>query len=328
MNENFDKPSTMEGGATTENVEYFVLPASLSISEWLGRISEQATDLPEAMAQLATTFGATLTRINKAALLPYRMAWLGVLDVHQQAFHQQATILALDQLDPLKDDLNSAVPPLRNTIAHAKFVELLGSDEGRDAAHRGAVEKLHRSAGLDKGALLRGAQDLLLQSVISVWAALETFVSDFIRAYLNRRPDALNLLLADEDAKKRIGRAKWTLSELMDIGLDLSGRAGDMVLSENDLSDLVSIKAVLLPLLGRPIGLTAALNNSELFTLGKLRNLLAHRGGTVDARFEKETDGRWPVGATVTIYARDLQKYVEATASVVEQILTAMHPSS
>lgn len=328
MKENSDKRSAKADDATVENIDYFVLPGSLPIPTFLRRVSGLTTGLPDEIVQLTTTFGTTLTRIGKAALVPYRMAWLGVLDVHQQKIKHDATITALDQLDPFAVDLETALPPLRDKIANEKFFEFLESEEGFASAHLGAVDRLRRSTRIDKGALLRGAQDLLLQSVISVWAALETFVSDFIRAYLNIRPNSLNHLLADEDAKKRIGRAKWTLTELMEIGLDLSGRVGDLVLSDNDLSDLVSIKAVLLPLLGRPEGLAVALNNPEVYTLGKLRNLLAHRGGAVDARFEKETDGRWRVGETVTIHTRDLQGYFEATASIVEEILTATRASS
>lgn len=325
-----DAPETLNAEPVAEisapDAEFFVFPASFSISTQLKQITQLADTLPEELTLLVATFEATLNRMNKAASLPYRMAWLGVLDVHKQALFQKATILALDQLDPFKDDLDKAVPPLRDQIAKAKFLEFIDSDEGRNVVHRETITALQRSAALDKGGILRGAKDLLLQTVISVWAALETFVSDFVRIYLNQRPDALSLLLADEDAKKRIGRIKWTIGELMTIGLDLSGRVGDLVLSENDLSDLLSMKAILCPLLERTPALMAALNDPELFIFGKLRNLLAHRGGLVDARFEKETNGRWKLGETVVIRTSELDKFIIATINVVSQILLAVSP--
>jgi hypothetical protein len=308
------------------DAEYFVFPASFAISSQLKQITQLTDTLPEELTLLVATFESSLNRMNKAVSLPYRMAWLGILDIHKQAMLHQATILALDQLDPFKDDLDKAVPPLRDQIANKTFLEFIGSDVGRNVAHRETIKALQSSATLDRGGVLRGAKDLLLQTVISVWAALETFVSDFVRIYLNQRPEALSLLLADEDAKKRIGRIKWTIGELMTIGLDLSGRVGDLVLSENDLSDLVSMKAVLCPLLDKNPALIAALNDPELFILGKLRNLLAHRGGLVDARFEKETNQRWNVGETVTIRASELDKFITATINVISQILLAVAP--
>lgn len=302
------------------DVRYFVLPQSLGFSRRLKNKSKETIFLPDEIKQLASTYGTTLGRMNTAALLPYRMAWLGVLDVQIQSFEQRALFQAVAQVE---DDFDNLVPPLREKLAAEMFANFMASDKGIDAAHRGAIHRLHRSTQLDEGSILRGAQDLLLQSAISVWAAFETFVSDFIRCYLNQCPQALHLLLADEDAKKRIGRAKWTLTDLLAIGLNLSDRVGDLVLTENDLSDLVSMKALLLPLFERDEQLRMSLAEPDLFILGKLRNILAHRGGAVDTKFEKETTGRWRAGETVTIEVADLNRYLNATVATVEQILTS-----
>jgi hypothetical protein len=107
------------------------------------------------------------------------------------------------------------------------------------------------------------------------------------------------------------------------MGLDLSGRVGDLVLSENDLSDYVSIKSVLLPLFDNPPDLRDALNEPTLFTLSKLRNVLVHRGGIADLRFEKETGGRWKAGDAVTIGPTDIDDYIRVTSAVVERVLAA-----
>jgi hypothetical protein len=137
------------------------------------------------------------------------------------------------------------VPKLSQQIANEKLVEFLGSTEGREDLQVGAMRFLRRSAQLKQAQMLAAAQDLISQCTVSVWAAMETFISDFVRALINKEPQRVLKLLADDECKKRIGKSKWTLEQLLEHGLDLSSKVGDMVLSENDLSDLFSMKAVL-----------------------------------------------------------------------------------
>lgn len=302
----------------------FVLPNALSVKELMARADSQAAGLPSRFTEIHQAFAATLARLNRAAILPYRMAWIGEAHVNHERIQAAAAIQALERLTPGKDDLTKQAVPLRDQITDETFRRFLKSEEGAKALEEGAVDRLAWSAGLGDGYLARAGEDLLLQSVTVAWAAVETFCTDTIRAVLNERPNDLKLLAADEDAKRRISKTKWNLLELLDLGLDLTASVGDVVLSENDLSDQASLKAVLLPLFGSPDELRAALASSDLYTLNKLRNVLAHRGGVADAKFERETAGRWKAGALVSVTVQDLGSFVRAITEVVVQTLSAL----
>jgi hypothetical protein len=307
----------------TQNIEeivaqLFVLPNTLGLAAILGPAKEQAATLPEEYRVIFSAYESTLERLGTTVLLPYRMAWLGEANVHQERIAHVAMIQALDRLDPLKEDLDVAALPLREEIARTLFAKFLHSDDGTVALRSGAVKRLEWSTRLDKGRMVRAGQDLLLQSIVVAWAAFETFVEDTVRAILNDRPELVRLLLADEDAKRRVSKGRWNVAELLDFGPSIARRFGDLVLSENDLSDYASIKALLLPIFRSPSELRKALNDPSLFLLSKLRNVIAHRGGIADARFEADTGGRWKRGETVTVTPGELAEYLRATLRVVQ----------
>ncbi|WAC73532.1 hypothetical protein OU995_01925 [Roseateles sp. SL47] len=100
------------------------------------------------------------------------------------------------------------------------------------------------------------------------------------------------------------------------------------MLSENDLSDLSSMKAVLLTLFERPPSLVQALEDDAVYLLGKSRHLLVHRAGHVDSKFERETASRWKAGMVLTISANELAGYARAVVAVAEAAVDAYSGSA
>lgn len=301
----------------------FVSLDGFNVTEALDRIKSRCPALPPELGQVVSTFVEALKRTEKVATIPCNLAWLGVADVAENAFFHRATITALDQLDPFKDDLEVEVPKLRAQLARREFTEFLESSEGRHQLRAGALGFLQRGAQLSQLQLLASAEHLLLQCAISIWAALEAFSFDFVRTLINLDARRVTKLLADEECKKRIGKTKWTLDQLLELGFDLSSRVGDLVLSENDLSDLASMKAVLLTLFERPSRLVDALEDDAVYLLGKSRHLLVHRAGHVDGKFERETASRWKAGTALTISANELTVYARAVVAVAEATVDA-----
>lgn len=306
----------------------FTTALGFEIDALLKVIEVRAALQPVELAQVANTFVHSMRRLEKVALLPYNLAWLSVVDIVHTNIGHSATIEALSQLDPFEDDLDVEVPRQRDVIADKKFMEFLHSESGRTKLKTGAVSFLRRTAGLQEPALLEAAQDLVLQCTVGIWGAMEAFVADFVRALINLEPGRALALLGDEDCRRRIGRTKWSLEQLIELGPDLSSKIGDLVLSENDLSDLVSMKAVLVPLFAKHPGLVRALEDGTVYFLGKSRHLIAHRAGRVDARFEHETAGRWKIGHSLQLSAVELRDFAKCAATVVEQVIDGYRATS
>lgn len=304
--------------------ECFARLSELGLAAILERISAQMEGLPVQHVSVASAWATSMSRLSQAAQLPYWMAWFGYVAGQHQRITTAAAADAALQLDEGQADFEEAFDRLKRDIAKTQLAELINSDAGRQKLHAGAIRMLAVASKIDSDAMIDGAHAMLGQAAIATWAALEAFVADSVRATLNQQPEYLRYLLQDEDAKKRITRVRLGLGDLLDLGLNLSDRLGDLILSDNDLSDYTSMKSILMPLLQRPTGLRAALDNHSLYILGKLRNVLVHRSGMADERFEQETSGRWKAGSVVTIQVADLANYISATGAVVEQVLAAV----
>lgn len=305
----------------------FISHEGFELTEVLKRIDIKREAFPINLQQVTSTFLESIRRTEKVCSIPYNLAWLSGVDVAHNEIAHRSTVLALDRLDPFQDDLDVEVPKLSRELTHEKLLGFLGSEEGREQLRTGATNFLRRNASLVQPQLLTAAQDLILQCTVSVWAAMETFVSDFVRNLINLEPNRALTLLSDDECKKRIGKTRWTLEQLLESGLDLSSKVGDLVLSENDLSDLVSIKVVLFALFDRPVGLVKALEDDAVYLLGKSRHLLVHRAGRVDLKFERETASRWKAGTLLSISADELRNYAKVAVTVVEETMNAYSPT-
>ena len=62
-----------------------------------------------------------------------------------------------------------------------------------------------------------------------------------------------------------------------------------MLAAQQDFSDIRTIRAVVVPMLGSEPALTAALGDKRLWLLCQERHLIVHRRAVVDARFLEAT---------------------------------------
>jgi len=81
--------------------------------------------------------------------------------------------------------------------------EFIASKEGSNYLRDTTVEELYRT--LQSPDLRIAATELLIQTLISIWAVFETFESSFIVALVNAEPRRAKNLLASPDLKTFFG---------------------------------------------------------------------------------------------------------------------------
>ncbi len=304
--------------------DLFVFPRLLGTKSISIELTRLADGLPKEFSTAVQSLDANLHRMKTTAGIPFTLSWLAETKLVQERIRNSAKFKAADLHNPLQPDFGAKVEVSMAEITQREFSAFLNSEIGASAIEEGAARHLMWSTKFQDGELKAASNDLILQSVIALWGAYEAFCSDIVRALLNQNPSHLKSLMASEDAKRRFGKLKWSLIELLEVGLNLSTKVGDLLLEENDLSDYASIKATLEALFPNDEGLRAALDDSRLRILAKSRNLLAHRGGIVDTKFQKETGLATPVGTILNIDPTGLCEYLEAVGTSAKALLHAL----
>ena len=304
--------------------ELFVFPKLLGTKKITQDLSRLSQGLPSEFLQLTQSLDVNLRRMKTTAGIPFTLSWLAETKLTQERLRNSAQFKAADLHDPLEADFGEKVEITQVEITQKEFSAFLNSEHGAAAIDAGAARHLIWFTTFQQGELKSAANDLLLQSVITLWGAFEAFCSDVVRCLLNRDPIYLKALTSNEETRRRFGKTKWSLSELLDVGLDLSSKVGDLLLQENDLSDYSSIKATLEALFPSEEPLREALSDPRLRILSKSRNLLAHRGGVVDVKFQKETGLTSAAGDILTVSPTNLCEYLEAVGNSATTLLIAL----
>ncbi|MCP3881714.1 MAG: hypothetical protein GY701_25495 [Sulfitobacter sp.] len=163
---------------------------------------------------------------------------------------------------------------------------LIGSSEGlarlagvlgKDGDHVARLEKVEEAARKESE---RGLPFLHGQGIVLAWAALETFVQDVVTAALVADPE----LLLDE----KVRRVKVSAGEFLDMGND-EERIGWLVRQMERSAGSESKAGVtrfetLLAFAGLSGPFRPELRDG-LYELQQYRNLIAHKGGRIDAAF-------------------------------------------
>lgn len=167
------------------------------------------------------------------------------------------------------------------------------------------------------------ANQLVLQAVVLTWGAFEVIARDVFREYLNRRPDAYARLASDVEAKKRFELTKISMQRVAALGFDLSSRLGELIVEQNDLADLGTIKAAVFALFPTDTALRAALDPRDLWLLFHQRHLIVHRRGIVDRRYSEATGDPRTVGDQLVLTPRELIGHVAVVVGAASALLSA-----
>src|SRR5262249_7052073 len=88
------------------------------------------------------------------------------------------------------------------------------------------------------------AADLLRQGLVLLWSGFEVLFRDTFESLLNRQPERVAMLIKHPTTRKRFDAERLPLDTLVEHGFDLSRKLGTVLVGQQDLGDLPTIKSV------------------------------------------------------------------------------------
>jgi len=167
---------------------------------------------------------------------------------------------------------------------------------------------------LESSELKAAATELLFQGEVLAWSSLEGLARDLLEFILNREPKRIAALMADPAARQRIP-ARITLEEMAIFNFDLTSCLGTLVVAQQDLSDIKSIRILIPALLGGDGSVAVSLGERSLWDLSQRRHLIVHRRGVADAKYLEAIGGTDALGQKIAINPDDFERDIRAVAS-------------
>lgn len=253
--------------------------------------------------------------------LPYRFALAASEQRRYQSFSHAADIRALIDSHVARDNADEKMrEDVARDIANKKMREFLDSTEGRAELNFEACRLLLDLAKTTETA--DAAAQLLLQTAVLTWGALEVLSREIFRIYLNCMPTACANLIGDSDIRKRFDLSRISIEKIAGFDFNLSGRLGDLLVEQNDLSDLPGMKAAFCVLFPEDSRLRDALGDRILWILFQRRNLIVHRRGIIDARYVAATGEELPLGSQLRVRPADIESYLGLVAKAAHALIS------
>jgi len=292
-------------------------------AELLSSVSALKTSLSPNLAALAAAFEQNISAVAATVGIPVTLASGASQGSHWQRIHSAERIRALNlEAEPGEDKaaLDARRESHAREAASGRMREFASSPDGRDTMAADACRFLLEA--LNSSNLGDAAEELLRQGIVLTWSALEVLCRDLFEVILNANPKRALAVIQEPAAKQRL-QSKFTLEELATAGFDLSSSLGSLFTSQQDFSDIRTIKAVMLPALNAEPDVEAALGNKVLWMLCQQRHLIVHRRGAVDARYLEATGEKRKIGERLVIKPDDLEMQLEKVVNAGHALLVA-----
>ena len=206
--------------------------------------------------------------------------------------------------------------------ANFRMKEFVNSSEGKDYLVKDTLGFLDRSTRVDS--FVQAALDLIFQGLVLCWSTFEVLARDCFIAYLNTNPQQIKSLLSDSVAKRRFDISKVSLEVLAAYNFDLSSSLGNFLAQQQDLSDLLSIKAVYEGLFPNKDEIRLALGDDNLRLLSLRRNLTVHQRGIIDKGYLAATSCEQPLGERLKVSPEMLEAHLESVIVAASAMLAAV----
>ena len=156
------------------------------------------------------------------------------------------------------------------------------------------------------------------------WSAFEVLFRDVFELELKVDPSKTVLLANNASIRKRFEMEKFSLTTLIQHDFDLSGKVGTLLVRQQDLSDLPTLKSVYATLFASSAKLTSCLNSRDLWLLYQRRHLFVHRRGIVDQTYLEKTSDDVSLGSTLELTPKDFERHFEAVVETGEELLRCL----
>ena len=155
------------------------------------------------------------------------------------------------------------------------------------------------------------AQELLRQTIVMCWGALEIVAGDALRVVLNSRPTTFRSI-ADARPYRDALSGRLLIEALEANGFDLSEKIGDLVCAAIRIDSLEKIRDVYRLLLADD-SVDIVLKNERLWRIFQQRNLIVHRRGLIDSWYLDNTADIGTIGTHIAFDA----PYIEGSPKIV-----------
>jgi hypothetical protein len=297
-----------------EATKWFLAPPALDSLVPEISSTRDALALSE-VRDLAAAFFENISAVLQTVGIPVTLASSAAHGSHWQRIHSAERIRSL-KLSAFETEDDLALRGRRDTLAHEvasrRMSEFVESNEGRDSIAADACRFLISS--LESSELKAAATELLLQGEVLAWCSLEGLARDLLEFILNREPKRIAALMADSTARQRIP-ARITLEEMANFNFNLTSCLGTLVVAQQDLSDIKSIRTLIPALLGGDGSVAVSLGERSLWNLCQRRHLIVHRRGVVDAKYLEAVGGSDALGRKIVVNPDELERDIRAVAS-------------
>jgi hypothetical protein len=306
--------------ATDTMEQFFVAREASVLFPGFGALKAR---LPPRYSTLAAAFQQNMSAVTATVGIPVTLASAAAEGSHWQRIHSAERIRAL-MLKAEQGEDENALEARRDAqgrkIASERMQEFITSHDGRDNIAADTCRFLLEA--LNSPNLSAAAAELLLQGTVLAWSALEILSRDLFEAILNTDPKIALTVMKEPTAKQRF-QTKFTIEELAAAGFDLSSSLGSLLSSQQDFSDIRTIKAVMLPAVESDSNVDAALGERDLWVLCQQRHLIVHRRGVVDARYLEATGEARQIGERLVVTPAELDSQIEKVVNAGRVLLVA-----
>lgn len=302
-----------------EMAEHFF--ASSKASMLCEKLETIKVTLNQEYTSIIDSYIHNITAMDSAASIPFSLAYASACNSEYQKIRTIEAIKAL-KITESESDLKEHREATAKNQAADNFNEFIDSKEGTESIAIDAANFLLNS--ISQNNLSAAASELLNQATILLWGAFEVFCRDMFITFLNDNPDEIKSLMEDANAKRRFENKKISIEDLSNYGFNLSKQMGEFLASQQDMSDLKTIKAVYFALFPKETSLHDALNQQDLWVLGQRRHLLIHRCGVIDKKYIDSTNDDVKLGAKLRISPDELEKYIDISFNTSLAILNCV----
>jgi hypothetical protein len=302
-----------------EVFDSFLFP--LDAPDPIDALNELIADLPANLAPVASAFAKNLQGVVSVGTLPYQMAAAAVAQRRFDRLWIAEQIRARAHMDETGNipDIAKA-----NALATSKnrFEEEMRSRETADVMANHVLATLAEDISHNE-TFHSACDELLRQTAVLTWGALEVLGKDLFAVWLNTLPMRASWLLKDERTKKRYQLRGVPLETLEQFGFDLSTRMGDLLLSFHGVDDLPAIREAFDVLSRGDAEVRDALASQSLWLLFQTRHVVVHGRGVIDQAYRDKTGDPRAPGTLLRVTPAELDKYLRAVALAGSRLLQA-----
>lgn len=259
------------------------------------------------MRDAILTFQANLRSTFAVASPPFRMVHNKVYSGRFQALHAAERIRRLSPAEP--SGLTEEQEQQALASARQESLAFLSSGEGTNWFRDHVLDDLGVVlADLD---LASAADELLRQTLASLWGSFEVFIGDVLIDLFDSKPALAYLALSKDPARRHFPERTFPTELLMKHDFNMSEVMGTTLFGERKPASLPMIRDILSVIFPK----VTAVHDDAFWTLWQRRHIIVHQRGIVDKAYAARTGEQRKIGEHLVLRGED----IDAAATIVQE---------